>query len=247
MVSSNRLLATLPHEQSHRLLKLCTTIAMERFSTVYDVGQEIVWAYFPVSGLVSLVSTTQEGQTLELTSIGNDGMFTIETVLHSSSSRCRVIVLMPSELLRIRADALLAEIERDAAVRRVLLQYVFRLIEQTSQTAVCHRFHTVVQRLARWLLVARDRLGSDVIQLSEERIGILLGSPRTAVTTANVMLQDYGAIRQRHGRTFIVSPNRLQEAACECYRPVTGCDVARAPLVASTHPRSITRRTVTTP
>jgi len=109
------------------------------------------------------------------------------------------------------------ELERNAALRRVLLQYASRVLDQAAQSAVCHRFHTVVQRLARWLLSARDRVESDVIHLTQEGMAALLGSPRTAVTTASVMLQDYGAIRQRHGRTFIIDAARLRHAACECY------------------------------
>jgi CRP-like cAMP-binding protein len=223
VIPANRLLATLPEEQRHRLLTDSSIVFLERWAIVYEVGHEIVWTYFPISGLVSLMSTTRDGQTLELASVGNDGMFAIETVLQASSARCHVVAQLRTEALRIRAVHLLQEMERDILLRRTLLQYACRLLEQTSQTAVCHRFHTVAQRLARWLLIARDRLGSDVIHLSEERVGHLLGSPRTAVTTANVMLQDYGAIRQRHGRTFIIDVARLRKAACECYETGVSC------------------------
>jgi CRP-like cAMP-binding protein len=199
------------------MLPLFEPLKIERGRTLYDVGDPVPYAYFPSSGLMSLVSTTREGQTLELAMVGRDGMLAIETVLQVPTARCQAIAHMSSDVLCIRAERLRTEFEHTAALRRVLLQYTHRLLEQASQSAVCHRYHTVLQRLARWLLVARDRLQSDLIQLTQESVANLLASPRSAVTTASVILQDRGAIRQRHGRTVIVDAARLREAACECY------------------------------
>jgi CRP-like cAMP-binding protein len=181
------------------------------------MGARVTSNYFPVSGIVSLVSMTMEGQTLEVAAIGSDGVVGIETVLQAGIARWEAIASTPVEALRVSADRLRSELERSAALRRVLLQYSYGVLGQVAQAAVCHRFHTVAQRLARWLLVARERLRSDAIQMAQEAVAGLLGSPRTAVTTAAVVLQDRGAIRQRHGRTLIVDATILRALARECY------------------------------
>jgi CRP-like cAMP-binding protein len=217
MGRTNSLIEALPADDRGRLLTLLETAAIEKGATLYDIDDPVPWTYFPLSGLISLQSTTREGQTLELAMVGADGMVATETVLHVPAARSQAIAQLPCDVLRIRADHLRLEFERTAALRCVLLQYTSRVHDQAAQAAVCHRFHTLLQRLARWLLAARDCVQSDVISLTQEGIATLLGSQRKALSTASVMLQDFGAIRQRYGRTFIVDPVRLRRAACECY------------------------------
>jgi CRP-like cAMP-binding protein len=217
MGRTNSLIEALPAQDRARLLTLVETATFEKGTTLYDIDQPVSWTVFPVSGLISLVSMTRDGQTLGLAMVGAEGMVATETILQVPAARSRAVTQLSCEVLRIRADHLRLEFERTTALRRVLLQYTSRVLDQAAQAAVCHRFHTLVQRLARWLLAARDCVQSDVIHLTQEGIAGLLGSRRTAVTTASVMLQDFGAIRQRHGRTFIVDAARLRQAACECY------------------------------
>jgi CRP-like cAMP-binding protein len=168
--ATNALLALLPLEERTRILPLLEKVTIDRGTTLHDMGARVTSNYFPASGIVSLVSMTMEGQTLEVAAIGSDGVVGIETVLQVGIARWEAVASTPVEALRISADRLRSELERSAALRRALLQYSYGVLGQVAQAAVCHRFHTVAQRLARWLLVARERLRSDAIQMTQEAV-----------------------------------------------------------------------------
>jgi hypothetical protein len=140
-----------------------------------------------------------------------------ETALRWGTARWDAVLSISFKRCASAPDRLRSELERRAALRQAVLPYSYGELAQVAQAAVCHRFHTVAQRLVRWLLVHRERLRSDAIQMTQEAVAGLLGTPRTAVTTGGVVLQDRRAIRQQCGRTLIVDAVILRELACECY------------------------------
>jgi CRP-like cAMP-binding protein len=158
---------------------------------------------------------TEDGETVEVAMVGREGVVGLPG---AATSPYAVVVALPGEALRLRAETLQNECQRDLALQRILTQYWLALMADIAQGSVCHRFHSARQRLARWLLSASDRTASPRIDMTQERLGQALGLQRTGVTVASVALQDTGAIKSRHGRITIVDRHRLETLACECYR-----------------------------
>lgn len=218
----NRLLAALPHDEHKRLVTHGVRAQLPKGTVLCELGGPVHYAYFPESGMVSLLSLTHDGHTVELATVGAEGIAGIEIVLNASSASYRMVVQLPTHALRVRADTLRTEFDRSPHLRQLLLRYTRTLLAQISQSAVCHRFHTATQRLARRLLIARDRVDSDTVEITQEFIANMLGIPRTGVTMAAAGLQEAGLIRQRHGRIHILNRAALEDAACECYQIVKG-------------------------
>ncbi|MGH7330923.1 MAG: Crp/Fnr family transcriptional regulator [Polyangiaceae bacterium] len=174
--------------------------------------------YFPITGFCSLVALTPDGAMLEIAAVGNEGMLGVPVILKSATATCLALVQATGTAYRLRADILAAEMQRGAALQTHLLQYTYRRLTEMSQAIVCHHFHSVLQRVCRWLLMAAERLQSDTLDVTHEVIAHALGMPRTGVTETAVRLQDAHAITCRHGRITILQRAYLAAAACECHR-----------------------------
>ena len=222
MPAANRLLAGLPRETYERLLSLVVRVPLPRGHVLYARGDPMRFAYFPLSGLVSLLATTAQGQTVEVAMTGNDGLVGLPIILHVDIASHQTVVQIAGEAFRVPADILRAECTRNASLQVALLRSTHALLDQLSQSAVCHRFHAVLPRLSRCLLVAQDRGESETLFLTHETIAHRLGIPRNRVTAAAVALQDAGVIQYRHGKISIVNRRRLEAEACECYRSGRG-------------------------
>lgn len=216
----NRILAALPHEEFTRILAHLTWVQLEKGEIVYLTGDDIQNAYFLCSGLLSFLSTTEAGSTIEVAMVGNEGLVGLPVLLRNPMTRYEVTVQFPAEGFKIRADALKEEFDRGGALHDLVLRYLNVLIDQISQSSICHRFHTLEETLSRWLLTVQDRVGSDSLNLTQETISHALGVPRTAVTTAAGELQRAGLIRYSRGKILILDRTRLQAKSCECYRKV---------------------------
>ena len=213
----NRLLAALPRAEYERLLPHLERVHFPQGKVLYEAGDVVRRAYFVTKGMVSLLSMTEDGGTTEVAMVGNEGVTGIAIILRVGITPYRSMVQIPVDALSIKAEALKSELGRNAQFQDLLLRYTHSVLAQVSQSAVCNRFHTVEARLGRWLLVARDRVGSDSFQLTQELISHMLGTPRTVVTVAANKLQDAGLIRYKRGGITILNPQRLESAACECY------------------------------
>ena len=224
-VSTRRsLMARLPLETQQRLVSQCTRVQLTKGQRLTEAGTELTWSYLLSSGLVSLQTMTEEGDSVEIAMIGSDGIVGLPLGATSPIPHTAIVVIH-GDAFRVRADVLRREFESDASVRHVMIQYWHELTMLIAQGSVCHRFHTARQRLASWLLAAADRTHSLRIQMTQERLGDALGLQRTGVTTASIALQDAGAIRARHGRITIVDRGRVEAMACECYRLI--CNATR--------------------
>jgi CRP-like cAMP-binding protein len=170
--------------------------------------------------MLSLLSITETGRTIEVGMIGNEGMAGIPIILSSGPAPYLVMVQLPCNALRIREGALMAEFKRGGRLQELLLRYTHALLTQVAQSAACNRFHTVEQRLCRWLLVSRDRVRADTLHLTQEFLSHMLGVPRTSVTAVAGALQERGLISYRRGKITILDRPGLEDASCECYRRV---------------------------
>ena len=149
----NRILAALSREDFARLAPHLTMVRLQRDEVVYIVGDKIHYLYFPISGLMSLLSTTETGSTVEVAMVGNEGLVGFPVILKNSMIPYEVAVQTETEAYRIKAEDLQAEFDKGEALHELILRYLNVLIAQISQAALCHRFHTVEEALGGWLLM----------------------------------------------------------------------------------------------
>jgi CRP-like cAMP-binding protein len=216
--AANHVLAALSVDERRRLLPFLERVCLTRGTVLYHIGDEIRYTYFPVSGLVSLIGMTVDGETLQVAAVDRSGFVGVPVVLHERTTPFQALVYIPSEVFRVRAAALLDECRRNPTLHRVALQFTHRHLAHIAQSSVCHRFHTVIQRLCRWLLVYSGCLRTNTIDLTQELLSQMLGCPRSTVSMASALLQDSAYIRLRHGHIQILNRAGLESSACECAR-----------------------------
>jgi CRP-like cAMP-binding protein len=216
----NRLLAALPADEYRRLLPHLEPVRLPQGKILYHAGDAIRHAYFLRGGMASLLSVTGDGRIVEVGMIGNEGLVGMPVVLRTNTSPYQSAVQLPANAMRIGGDALRAEFDRGGRLHDLLLRYLHTLLYQISQSATCNRFHTMEERLCRWLLVCRDRTQTDALRLTQEFLSQMIGAPRTRVTTVAVRLQEAGLISYSRGQIVIRDRRRLEALSCECYRIV---------------------------
>lgn len=216
----NRLLAGLPRTERRVLLDQCETVALEFGSVLCEADQPFRQIYFPLDSFISLVAEVSGHQPLEMGLIGSEGALGATLVLGVPEAPLRAIVQGPGSALRI-AVAPFQKLRRDCpALTRNLSRYLYVLMAQLSQTAVCTRFHEVDTRLARWLLMTHDRAHADHFHLTHQFLAEMLGVRRSGITVAAGVLQQRGLIDYARGEIRILDRPGLELAACECYAAV---------------------------
>lgn len=216
--NTNRLLAALPKKEYQRMLPNMETFVLNFGEPIYQVGDVIQHVYFPVNGIVSLLSTVDDRASLEVGIIGNEGMVGLPVFMGAKTSSNHAIVQGSGTALRMTADAFLKECESGGALPRLLRRYTHALLTQIAQSAACNRFHSIDTRLARWLLMTHDRLGEDEFQLTQEFLSIMLGVRREGVNKAEVDLQKRLLISYSRGHIKVLNRAGLEAAACTCYK-----------------------------
>jgi CRP-like cAMP-binding protein len=217
---TNRLLAMLPPDERARLSSSAERVRLPNGKILFEAGEHVRHAFFPLSGMGSLLSTTPDGKSVEVAVVGSEGMLGLPAVLGEGTSPYEAMVQLPLEAVRVKGHELRAEFNRNGRLKELLLRHALTLLAQIAQSAACHRFHTVEQRLARWLLMTRDRAGSDNFPLTQEFLSYMLGVPRTSVTSLAVAMQREGRISYKRGRIAILDAPALEAISCECYRIV---------------------------
>jgi CRP-like cAMP-binding protein len=216
----NHLLAALGAAELEPLLPHMTLTGLALGAMLYEPGSKMGDVYFPVSGIVSLLYTLEDGHTTELAIVGNDGCVGVALLLGGETTPSQAIVQIAGYAYRIRASAVLAEFRKGGGATRVLLRYVQALMTQMVQTAVCNRHHTVEQQLSRWLLLSLDRLPSNTVRMTQELISNMLGVRRSGITEAARKLQAAGVIEYTRGHITVPDRAKLLVHACECYAVV---------------------------
>ncbi len=213
----NRLLAALPEEEYLLLHPYLEPVQLPQHKILYSAGEEYQYAYFPSHSIISSVRIMENGSTIEIGVIGNEGMVGIPIVLNTGYSNSTAIVQVGNGGYRIAAEHLREELNRQGELQRLLMRYVQARIIQISQTAACNRFHTIEQRFSRWLLTVRDNIQKDEYQLTHEFISQMLGVRRTGVTEIAGKFQKAGIINYKRGVINILSREKLEACTCECY------------------------------
>ncbi|MCC0179075.1 Crp/Fnr family transcriptional regulator [Waterburya agarophytonicola K14] len=213
----NRLLAALPREDYQRLCLYLEPVELPQHKILYHAGENYDYAYFPSHSIVSTVAIMEDGSTTEIGVIGNEGMVGLPIVLDTSYTNSTAIVQVGNGGYRISAQELQNEINRQGALKRLLMRYIQARIIQLGQTAACNRHHNLEQRFARWLLTVRDNIQKDEFQLTQEFISQMLGVRRTGVTEVAHKFQKAGIIHYKRGLIHIDDREKLEARTCECY------------------------------
>lgn len=218
--TENFLLKPLPANVRARLLSESTEVYLKKRTILYCAGDTIRFCYFPVSGMISVLSTTESGKSLILGVVGSEGFVSAAALLYPPVAPYEVMAQVETRALRVKSEVLRREFEQGGEFQQLIMNYLHRVISQITQSALCHHFHTVEQCFASWLLIFADRAQTDEFSLTQQCISRMLGVPRTNVTMIATQFQDSGLINYRYGKIKIVDRQKLNLAACECYRAV---------------------------
>jgi CRP-like cAMP-binding protein len=203
--------------QRNNLLEKLEFVDLPVRTLLNEAGGPIEFGYFVNSGLVSVLSVMQDGNSIEVGLIGSEGFAGLPLVVGLSTSPTRMLIQVAGSAFRIRVNDLKLAVRESEPLRTVLSRYSYELTMQATQVAACNRLHEVDERLARWLLMSQDRLGGDVVPLTQEFLAHMLGTRRASVTVAAGQLQKAGFISYTRGSVKIENRALLEESACECY------------------------------
>ncbi|MDO8263577.1 MAG: Crp/Fnr family transcriptional regulator [Gallionella sp.] len=217
---ANSLLAALPRKDYQLLLDRLEPIMLTFGEVLYRPGEPIRHVYFPTDSLVSLLALAEGHQALGVGLVGHEGMLGIPLALGVSDSPVRAMVQGSGMALRMTTAHFQNEFQQNALLQREVYRYTYELIVQLTQTAACNRFHRVEARLARWLLMTRDRVRSNQFHLTQDLLGNMLGVRRVGVTKAAGDLRQRNLISYNRGEISILDGGGLEAAACQCYQIV---------------------------
>jgi CRP-like cAMP-binding protein len=210
----------LPQADRARLLADTEPVELRARQVLFEQGEPVRHVYFPLGGLCSLAVVMGDGRAVEASVVGTDGLVGLPVVLGAERSLAEAMCHVPDGALRMPAAALRCHLAERAAVRDVLLRFAVALLAQTLHNAACNRLHDVAPRLARWLLMAQDRVAADELPLTHELLAAMLGVRRATVSVAAEVLQARSLIRYHRGSLAIADRAGLEAAACEDYRAV---------------------------
>lgn len=219
---SNKLLAALSRAEYQRVAGDLQLVSLEFGEVLYEQGDAIRFVYFPIDSLVSLLTVVDRHLALEVGMVGREGMVGVAFALGIGTSPFRAMVQGAGTALRMKAAPFRRELGANPQLRRKLDLYIHTLMAQIAQTAACNRFHVVEARLARWLLMTRDRVRSNEFRLTQEFLGHMLGVRRVGVTNAALALKKRKLIDYNRGSISIIDTRGLETAACSCYDKVRG-------------------------
>ncbi|ETR76154.1 Crp/Fnr family transcription regulator [Afipia sp. P52-10] len=217
-VVQNKFLATMSPEDFDRLRPFLKVVELKRHAVINEANKPAEAVYFIESGVVSRIARTQVDGAVEVAMVGRYGFLGISVVLGTMISLQRSVVQIPGFALRISASDLQAVMTNHPAIREHLLRYVQLLLSQKAQVVLCNAKHEIDKRLARWLLLAHDRISGNQLQVTHDLLAMMLGVRRAGVTEALAMFESKGVLAKARGAVRIVDQQALKAHACECYK-----------------------------
>ena len=193
---------------------------MQLGEMLYEPGEQLQYAYFPTTAIVSLHYVIESGASAEIAGVGNEGVVGISLFMGGDTTPSSAVVQTAGHAYRLPRHLLKHEFDRGGPLQRLLLRYTQALITQMAQTAVCNRHHSIEQQLCRWLLVTLDRVPSGQLVMTQELVASMLGVRREGITEAAGRLQQAGVIRYRRGHIAVLDRTGLEGRSCECYAVV---------------------------
>lgn len=213
----NRLLAALPPDELARVTPQFAKVDMDRGRTLCEPGDPIEHVYFPLTGIISIMTLMENGSAIESAMIGPEGAFGLPAAVAPRIAQGRAIVQSPTHAWRIGVGPLHELWLESPTLRTLADRHGEALYAHAAQSVACNALHSVEARFCRWILSCHDRISGDTLALTQEFLADMLGVQRTTVTAVARSLQDKGAIRYRRGQVDIIDRSILEASACECY------------------------------
>lgn len=216
-VTGNLFLDHLPAGSLEMLLPALTTVRLKTSELVYAAHAPMNSIFFPLGSVISVVIQMSDGDTAEVGLIGRDGMTGVAIALGQSSTNQRSVVQIPNSALTMKTQDFRAALDSVPELRESTLRYAQAVLMMAAHVLACNTLHPVDERCARWLLMAHDRVGADLLLLTQEFLGQMLGVRRASVAVAAATLQDAGFISYSRGHITVRNRLGLESASCECY------------------------------
>jgi CRP-like cAMP-binding protein len=213
----NEILRGLPRNELDVVLPKLELVRMQPRQILHEAGDTLKSAYFCNTGLISVLSVLSDGKTVEVGLVGKEGLVGLPLIAGFRTAATRAVVQIEGTALRVDGENFAVLLRQCTSLERKLQQFSQMMTMQATQIAACNRLHEVEERLARWLLMSADRVGSSSLPLTQEVLGQMLGTRRSSVTVAAGILQKAGLISYSRGDVKIVQRAKLEQAACECY------------------------------
>jgi CRP-like cAMP-binding protein len=213
----NRILLGLPPKECDFILSKLTFVDLRLHDVLQEVGKPIKYGYFPNTVMGSVLNIMADGKSVEVGLVGKEGFIGLPLMAGLQSSASRVVTQAQGTAYRIDAENMRKATRSCPQLIASLLRYSQESTMEVTQIAACNRLHEVEKRLARWLLMSHDRIGSDRLPLTQEFLSQMLGTRRASVTVAASVLQKAGLIDYNRGHVSILNRKALESASCECY------------------------------
>ena len=215
----NSILDSLSHEEFGKISRDLESVPLTKYSAVLPTGRRDEYIYFPTGAVISFLGDTNGGGSIEVWSVGHEGAAGIASLLGQSTPFPGVVVVAGTAL-RAKSSALRKHFEKSEAFHKAALGYLQYLMTQISYLGVCNNSHPLDQRLSRWLLVMEERVGSNVLNFTQDSIAGVLGTRRATISVAAARLQADGLISYTPGAITIRSRRGLRKVACGCYKVI---------------------------
>jgi CRP-like cAMP-binding protein len=216
----NRIIAKLPEEFRAMLTAYMERVTLQPAQVLYQEDQDFQYVYFPETAVVSLFSMLENGASVGVGMIGNEGLVGIRVLSEALTIPYHAVVQKPGTALKVKAPMLREGLRLGSSLQPLLLDYTQGVLIQICQLAACNQLHSLEQKLVRWLLMMQDRVKSDTLLMTQDLLASMIGARRAGVTVAARTLQETGVISYRRGIITIMDRARLEQAACECYRVI---------------------------
>jgi CRP-like cAMP-binding protein len=219
-VPQNRLLRALPMRNLKRLMPQLEHIRCQSGQVLMDADGSLDHVFFPCSGVISAVAVYSDGSMIEMATIGREGFTGVLAVFGSKVSSARYLVQIPGSAAKMPRATFVGAMESMPSFRNLMYASVRAFLEQVMISAACNGAHNLKQRLARWLLMMRDRSDDDALPISQGLLAEVLGVQRPSITNTSAELEHAGLIERGRRQVTIVNRQGLTEASCECYQLV---------------------------
>jgi CRP-like cAMP-binding protein len=214
---TNRILRSLPSEELDMLRPHFEFVAIPRGTIIAQAGDPVRHCYFPQNGMISLLSVTEQGQTVEVCYTGFEGMLGLAVILGHTDMPYQALVQAGTDCIRVNPKYVIQLFNQGGVFHGVVLRYIYVMFKQFSQTCLCNHFHTIEARFCRWLTVMCDRSQNKRLEVTQEFLSHMLGVQRTSIGLIANSLQRAGIIKYGRGKLEILDYERMKELSCECY------------------------------